>query len=183
MEKWAKLPEVADSTLSNLSSDYLTINRVAGNSNALSISVYLAPEYDAKPITDLKRVADNIVELDLSGLPIGRQEMGLAGSCPNLEVLEIDRTPVTDTDVERLAGLVNLRLLKVYETSIGDKSVPVLGSLPELKSLYLWGTGISLEALGELRNARPDLSVDHGIDPETRAFFTITDTVQEKKGK
>ncbi len=179
MEKWAKLPKVADSTLQNLSSDYLTIKRMASNSNALSVDVYLPPEYDSKPITELKRVANNIVELDLSGLPIGQQEMALVASCINLEWLELDRTPVTDTEVEKLINLKNLALLKVYETSITDKSTLIFKNLPNLKNLYLWETGVSDTALKELRNEKSNLSIDNGIDPETEAFFVATDSIPE----
>ena len=138
LEKWAKLPKVADSTLQNLSSDYLTIKRMASNSDALSVDVYLPPEYDSKPITELKRVANNIVELDLSGLPVGQEEMAFVASCINLEWLELDKTPITDTEVEKLINLKNLALLKVYETSITDKSTSIFKNLPNLKNLYLW---------------------------------------------
>ncbi|HET8736691.1 MAG TPA: c-type cytochrome domain-containing protein, partial [Pricia sp.] len=70
-EKWAKLPKVADSTLQNLASDYLRITRIASNSEALSVVFFPPPEYHPETVTDLKKVAGNIVELDLSGLPIG----------------------------------------------------------------------------------------------------------------
>ena len=181
MEKWVKLPKVADSTLQNLSSDYLTIKRMASNSDALSVDVYLPPEYDSKPITELKRVANNIVELDLSGLPLGQEEMAFVASCINLEWLELDKTPVTDTDVEKLSSLNNLVLLKVYETSITDKSAPIFKNLLNLKSLYLWETEVSETVLKELKNEKPSLLIDNGIDSETEAFFVATDSVPETK--
>ncbi len=179
LEKWAKLPKVADSTLQNLSSDYLTIKRMASNSDALSVDVYLPPEYDSKPITELKRVANNIVELDLSGLPVGQEEMAFVASCINLEWLELDKTPITDTEVEKLINLKNLALLKVYETSITDKSTSIFKNLPNLKNLYLWETGVSDMALKELQNEKSNLLIDNGIDSETEAFFVASDSIPE----
>ena len=179
LEKWAKLSKVADSTLQNLSSDYLTIKRMASNSDALSVDVYLPPEYDSKPITELKRVANNIVELDLSGLPVGQEEMAFVASCINLEWLELDKTPITDTEVEKLINLKNLALLKVYETSITDKSTSIFKNLPNLKNLYLWETGVSDMALKELQNEKSNLLIDNGIDSETEAFFVASDSIPE----
>ncbi|NKI26553.1 hypothetical protein HCG49_08250 [Arenibacter sp. 6A1] len=179
-DKWSKLPKVADSTLQNLSSDYLTIERLTSNSDALSVDIYLPPEYDPKPLMNLMRVAKNIVELDLSGLPIGQEEMTLVSACKNLEWLELDRTPVTDREIENLINLRKLSFLKIYETPITYRSVPVFQDLPQLKSLYLWGTDISDKALDGLRKIKPGLLVNNGINEEAKAFFTATDSIKEK---
>ncbi|PIB39351.1 c-type cytochrome domain-containing protein [Maribacter sp. 4G9] len=175
-KKWQDLPKVADSTLQKLSTDYLTISRMASNSNALSVDAYLPPEYDPKQITDLKRVANNIVELDLSGLPLGNAEMSMITSCTNLEWLELDKTPLTDKSLQPLVNLKNLTLLKVYETKITDQSVSVFTQLPKLSKLYVWQTDISESALKSLQRERPALQINQGIDPITKDFFVTTDS-------
>ncbi|MEZ4969568.1 MAG: c-type cytochrome domain-containing protein [Flavobacteriaceae bacterium] len=179
---WAKLPKVADSTLQNLASDYVTIKRIASNSQALGISVYLPPEYDPKNITDLKRIANNIVELDLSGIPIGEKEMEFVAMCKNLEWLEVDRTPITDAEFVKLTGLINLKVLKAYETGITDESVVVMRDFKNLNSLYVWETQLSDLGLSKLREAIPNLHIDYGINPELKTEFigkdTIVDSIQ-----
>ena len=177
MEKWKDFPKVADSTIRNLSSDYLTINRVANNSDALSVAVFLPPEYNSQYILDLERVALNIVELDLSGLPIGSKEMGMASQCINLQWLEIDCTPITDSEMDTIQSLSKLELLKVYNTEITDKSLPILKKLESLKNLYLWETKISEKGLEELRSLKPNLLIDTGIDGAIREFFAEKDSV------
>lgn len=180
MEKWKNFPKVADSTLQNLASDYLTINRVANNSDALSVAAFLPPEYDSKYILDLNRVAQNIVELDMSGLPIGIEEMGLVAKCVNLEWLELDRTPITDTEIETLKFLSKLELLKIYQTNIGDKSIGVFKELPNLKSLYLWETNANQKMLSDLKSVRTNLRIDEGIADDLKTFFVDKDTVNVK---
>jgi hypothetical protein len=179
MDKWTALPKVADSTIMNLSSNYLSIKRIASLSDALKINVFLSPEHDPKSITDLFRIANNIVELDLSAMPIGSKEMEMISSCANLEWLEIDRTPITDDEVEKLKDLTNLSLLKLYETNISDKSISVFKDLQNLKSLYLWKTGITQSSLDELKKVKPDLLIDNGIKEDVNAFFVATDTIQK----
>jgi hypothetical protein len=179
IEKWSKLPEIADSILQHLSSDYLTITRIANNSNALSISAFMPPVYKANSLLDLKRIADNIVEFDLSGMPIGQKEMALVASCKNLEKLEIDRTPVADSDMIALQELSHLGSLKAYQTDISDISLPVFENLKNLKHLYLWETKLSQSALDKLKSLRPDLQVDDGMDEgEVKSFFVIPDSVE-----
>jgi len=176
-EKWAKIPKVADSTLQNLASDYLTISRVASNTEALNVVIFPPPEYRPKTITDLKRIANNIVALDLSRLPIGRPEIDVIATFANLERLELDKTPVTDADVEKLASLEKLELLKIYDTKITDQSIPVFKKLPNLKSLYLYKTEVSENAVASLKKEKPKLLINDGIDKETQAFFVATDSV------
>lgn len=177
MEKWTNLPMIADSTLQNLSSDYLTINRVSNTTDALNVAAFLPPEYDPRYILDLERVAENIIELDLSGLPIGEREMGLVGKCINLEWLELDRTPVSDTEIDTLKNLKKLRLLKIYNTNIGDKSIEVFKGLENLQRLYIWGTKATQKTIADLESVRGSLLIDDGIDDELKAFFIEKDTI------
>ena len=176
-EKWAQLPKVADSTLLSLTSDYLTINRVANSTNALVVSAFLAPKYNTQFIEELRRVSKNIVQLDLSGLPIGKLELGFAAQCANLEWLEIDRTPITDTEMDTLQNLTKLSLLKIHHTPITDKSLAVLNKIKSLKKLYLWETKISKRGIDELKSSNPTLIINNGIDYEINRFFIEKDSL------
>ncbi|AYN69093.1 hypothetical protein D1013_17760 [Euzebyella marina] len=180
---WSRLPMVADETIDQLSNDYLTITRMAGGSNALGIDAFPPPEYDSKPIQDLEAVAANIVELDLSGLPIGDNEMNMVEKCANLEWLELDRTPVTDQDFQKITGLKQLRLLKIYGTKISDRSISVIQGLENLKRLYIWSTEVSNEALEQLARQRPDIVIEKGIDDKIQNFLEAKDTVPNLEKK
>ena len=168
-KKWEALPKVEDSVIQKLGTNYLSLNRIAANSNAISVDMFMPPTYDSSVLANLQKVANNIVELDLSGIPIGEEEMNLIATCTNLEVLEIDNTPVTDNEIKKLINLKSLRVLKVYGTAIGDESITTFESLPELKSLYLWETNVSQTSLDRLHKSRPDLHIDFGIDMEAES--------------
>ena len=174
-ERWVGLPKVADSTLKNLASDYLTLSRIASNSEALSAVFFRPPEYDPKTITDLQRIAANIVELDVSGLPIGSPEMDAIASFTNLEQLELDRTPVTDSDIKKLSALKKLRLVKVYGTSITDESISIFKGFSDLENLYIWDTGVTEDAVASMEKARPNLNINDGIEEQ---LAQVKDSVQ-----
>ncbi len=175
---WATLPKVADSTLQRLGSEYVTIRRIVGNSEALAISVFLPPKYDSGAILNLRGLAPNIVELDLSGLPIGVREMEVVALCKNLERLEVDRTPITDKEFKKLKGLPKLRNLKAYATGLTDESLATIKELKGLRSLYVWDTEISGNALAQIRKDTPTLFIDNGTEPEVKTSFVETDTIK-----
>jgi len=176
-EKWAKLPKVADSTLQRLNSDYITIKRIAGDADALSINVYKSPVYTAEQVTGLKFIGQNIVQLDVSGLPIGKEEMNFIGSCTNLEWLEVDQTPITDIEMDALNLLSKLKTLKVHSTAISDESIPVLNKMDGLREIYLWNTQISADGLKALKAVKPTLRIEGGISEELRNSFVVSDSI------
>lgn len=178
IDTWKTLPKVLDSTIENLASDYLTIKRISGNSNALSVSVFMQPEYNTVLIRSLGRVAINIVELDLSGLPLGAIEMEVVAKCKNLERLEVDRTPITDAELAKLAELNKLKHLKAYGTKITDESLPVFRKLKALKTLYIWDTNISEPAIIQFKKEMPILHVDYGIEAELETLLKAKDSSQ-----
>ncbi len=179
-EKYAKLPKLADSTLQRLNSDYITIRRIAGGADALSVNAYKPPVYDPQQVTDLKFVGKNIVQLDVSGLPISQIEMDFIGSCTNLEWLELDGTPITDTEMNALTELSKLGTLKIHSTAITDASVPVLNKMKGLREIYLWNTQISSEGIKALKTSNPVLSVEEGITQKLRNSFVASDTIPKQ---
>ena len=178
--KWEELPEIADSTIARLTSDYVTIKRIAGNLNALRINMYTPPVYESDLITNLKSIAVNIVELDISGLPIGKVELSMIAACNNLEWLEVDKTPIKDIETDTLKVLSKLRTLKIYDTAIGDKTLATLKNIESLEQVYLWNTKITDEALVNFRMEKPKVLINTGIDLETQASFAQKDSISKK---
>lgn len=163
-DNWNNLPTAPESTIFSLSSIYCTIKRISDGSNALSVSIFPHQEYDPGLILILKTIKDNIVELDLSDLPLGEQEFEFISSCTNMEWLEIDGTPVGDAAIKNLETLKNLRVLKVHNTDISGVSIETLKSFQKLEKLFVWETGLSESALLELRESNPQLEVNAGIE-------------------
>jgi hypothetical protein len=162
--RWIDLPEIDESLIESLSSDYYTIRRLAENSNALAVLVLPHPGYTDRRLSPLQPVIDNIVELDLSYLPLEEEEMKFISRCSALEWLEIDFTPVDDAKFSQLEVLENLRVLKAQGSKLSGKSNELLMKFKNLKKLYLWDTGIPEELLAGIRDQRPELVVNTGID-------------------
>lgn len=182
-ERWEKLPKLTDEEIAKYSSDYISIFRISGSSNALNVKVYSPPEYNESVVTSLQPLARNIVQLDLSELPLGDSEMDFVAFCNNLEWLEVDKTPVTDTQLEKIKELEQMTTLKAYGTKITDKSISIMEGFPNLKSVYVSQTNISKTALDAYASTHPNVKLDEGINKEIEAFFTAPkDTITEVKG-
>ncbi len=163
LERWSGMKAVADTTLLRLSSDYITLQRVAAGSQALLLKAYRPPVYHADTLLVVRSVAANLVEMDLSGLPISEKEMEFIVQCTQLEKLELDNTAITDEKLAAIRGLSNLRILKIYGTGLTDSSIPVIASFKVLENLYVWDNDMSEEGLSELQRALPKLKIVKGV--------------------
>ncbi len=178
--KYKDFATVADSTLQRLASDYLTITRLYGQSNALAVDAYKPPEYQPDYLLRLQEIADNIVELDFSNLPLGNAEVGLIAKCKNLEWLEVDGTPFKDENLDFLQGLNKIRLLKIFNTEVSDKSITSFKEFENLQQLYVWNTNLSPEGIKEIREANSEVLVIDGIEETFKEFFVSKDSVPSR---
>ena len=172
-KKWAQLPEVEESIIDRLSSDYCTIRRMSQNSNALSVMIFPSPEYSTHRLSPLQPILDNIVELDLSFLPLTEEEMTFISKCKSLEWLEIDFTPVDDDQFNHLGEMNNLRILKAQGSGLTEKSLEKILNLRELEKLFLWDTDIPEDKLEQLKTSMPDLDIEAGIDKSISFISTL----------
>ncbi|MBS0000842.1 MAG: chitobiase/beta-hexosaminidase C-terminal domain-containing protein [Cyclobacteriaceae bacterium] len=161
---WQDLPEIDESVIEELSSDYYTLRRMAENSNGLSVMVLPHQEYTTHRLSHLQPVIENIVELDLSFLPLNEEEINFISRCKSLEGLEIDFTPVDDEKFNRLEDLGNLRILKAQGSRLTGKSLEKILNFKNLEKLFLWDTGIAEEDLKQIQNGNPLLEINTGID-------------------
>jgi len=169
--RWEDLESIDTGIIEQLNSNYLTILKITGAENALSINAFLPTDYTPELILNLKPIQNNIVELDVSKLPLGVSEIDFISTLKNLERLEIDSTPVTDKEIEKLELLTNLTSLKIYNTNITDRSIAVFKKWKRLKVIHLWNTKISEEGIKSLQSTLPNLKVNGGIADETLRFF------------
>lgn len=175
---WNKLPKIDTDIINNLTSDYLTIKRLASGTDALSINMYTPPQYSSELITKLAPVAKNIIQLDFSGLPLKEKELAFIGSCSNLEKLEIDKTPINDSTVTHLKTLKKLKVLKIFNTAITDSSIEVFEQLQSLEKLFINGTQITNKGVTKLQKTNPSLKITQHINEEIVSFF-VKDSLRQ----
>jgi hypothetical protein len=180
--KWNELPDVSEEKLMDLSSNYVRINRLFHQSNALQVIIFPHKAYSSTIIKDLKSIAENIVELNLSGLSIGDEELDFVGALLNLEKLNISNTVANDQNIRPMAKLKKLRELRIYNTNVTDEAFNVLRDLPALSHLFVYNTGMTEEGLNLFRNIKEDIYVIKTSE-EAAEFKSVLPTPQIEPNK
>lgn len=157
--QWAELPQISNEKIANLSTDYCTIIRKYGASSALQVIIFPHKNYSGKELASLKSVSENIVELNLSNLPISGKDIKTISSFENLETLILSGSSITNEYLEGLSKIDKLRNLNIYGTEIDDTAIPLLSSMQQIEKLYVYETGISDAGIDILVAERPELKV------------------------
>ncbi len=171
--EWDLLPEVEESLIQKLSSDYCTIRRLAENSNALSVLIFPHPNHELPRLSKLKPIKKNIIELDLSHLPLSDEEVNFISGCESLEWLEIDYSTINEIQFNKLGNLKKLKTLKAQGCSLTDNSLQTLMALKELEKLFIWGTDISEKAIEQLISSNPGININSGINKNIQFTSTL----------
>ena len=102
----------------------------------------------------------HVVAVNLENKPVEDGVLTLLHSFPNLQVLSLARTRITDDGLRNLATLATLEHLDLSgNPGVTDAGLAHLAALPRLQVLVLTGVGVTEGGVQKLRAARPGLQV------------------------
>jgi len=91
---------------------------------------------------DLKKVAPNIVWLNLSDNGFTEKDLDFLKLLRNLEKLRLEKNPITDGIGDDLLSLRHLEAVNLNETRISSACLRKLAKNPGLKRIYTWKTAV-----------------------------------------
>ncbi|WP_020528107.1 c-type cytochrome domain-containing protein [Flexithrix dorotheae] len=114
----------------------------------------------------LLKAKDQVTWLNLSDCNITDEHLEIIGQLPNLTKLRLDKNEITDAGIKHLEKLEHLEYINLYGSKVGDESLNSLKKLPNLKKVYLWQTNVNKEAVSNVKEERPDMEINIGVEME-----------------
>lgn len=123
----------------------------------LRVSALNKPEFAAADTVLLAPLRAHIVALDLSGSRVNDSLYPYLKRLPNLTVLNLARTAVTEHGIENLAGLEHLKHLNLNQTGVTARLVPKLEAFVALEKIYVFGTALPADGPKSLKHGAATL--------------------------
>ena len=120
-------------------------------------------DVDDAALAVLAPLRGRIAHLNLAKTRVTDAGLRALGDLPKLTALNLRKTQVGDAGVAHLVALPELRSLNLFGTAVTDGCVPTLGAVPRLETVYLWSSAVTAAGAQALRDARPDLRVQHAL--------------------
>ncbi|MBC8766360.1 hypothetical protein H4O18_00010 [Arenibacter sp. BSSL-BM3] len=109
-----------------------------------SITSKNGSELDMK-LESLLPIKDNIMWLSLKNNKVQDKHLKTISKFVNLQKLEIEKNPITDTGIGEILANQSLTGLNLYQTKITAMSLENFAKMKRLKRVYAWGTAITQE--------------------------------------
>ncbi len=162
-EKTYTFNAASEATIKELNSPYCTVFPIANNSPALRADFFVNKKFELKNLENLKKVSDQLVELNLAKMPIKDQDLKLLTNFPNLEKLILNQTDITGQKLDELAKCKSLISIALIGTKIKKEDLQKLLTLPKLNELFIWETGIDPTVITSLSKQYPKIKFDQGF--------------------
>jgi hypothetical protein len=154
------LESLDEKEVQSLNNDYRSVKPLNFGSPALIVKYTLPSKFTSQSLEELKPIADNIIELNLSDATLVNSDLVKISKFKSLEKLIINGTNVDI--IQTLSGLTNLKTLSIMNTKIDHKSVQYLAKLKSLKYLFVQGSGLTSKDITTLKNLNKNLDIVTG---------------------
>jgi len=165
---------VSASTIEKLNSPFRRILPLAANSPALSVKFYLKEKFNISMLNECNAIAENIVELSLSGMPVNDDVFKIIATFKNLEKLNLNATEITGKGISLLSACSKLNLLSVTTTKVSSNELKALASMPSIKNVFIWNTGIAESELPLLKKTSTSINWNFGYVPDKSELLKLS---------
>jgi len=162
------------STISALNSPFRRILPLAYNSPALSVKFFLKEKFDISLLKECNSISKQIVEVNLSTMPVDDEAFKILATFENLEILNLNGTSISGKGLSQLTANKNLREISLANTSVDLASVKTLSSLKQLKKVYLWSSKVAENDIVSLNKEFSGISWDAGYVPDKNELLRLT---------
>jgi hypothetical protein len=149
-------------TIAELNNDYRKVVSTYPNSPGLRVTFFGKNQFDANTIDDLKKVKEQVVELNFQNMPLKDGDLERISDYPNLEVLNLNFTGIEGNTLAELQNLQNLKHLSLSGNPLSEAAFESLKEFDQLKDLFVW-TNNNAEVVSSLKDALPNTRVEGGF--------------------
>lgn len=120
----------------------LHVELISKNTNYLKVSALNQPDFSDNDFAILLSIAPQIAILDLGGTQISDAIWKRLKTLPNLTLLKVDHTALTGDTIQEIQDLKQLRSINLSYTSFPVDNLEKLENLSALRKVYLFHPGI-----------------------------------------
>ena len=153
-----------EETVKELNTDYRTVSFLARQSPALEVNIYNKNGYAARQLEELRPVRMQIVDLNLSKMPVKDKDLSIVASFENLRKLNLNFTDISAQGLHDLAALPHLKTLTLSGTKLDFRALQIqLGKFKTLETVSVWDAGLAGGQIAQLKKAHPNLDIIGGF--------------------
>ncbi|WP_024771496.1 FN3 associated domain-containing protein [Aquimarina macrocephali] len=137
------------------------VNRIVADQPYLRVK-YVKDSITEDAVTELKEIADQLVELDLNNTLLTDDMTKGLRHLKKIKKLRLDNTKISDATIKYLEDLEDLEVLNIYNTLVGNKGIASLIEKINLTDIYVWNTKVDESFTKELMRSNQTI-IHNGV--------------------
>lgn len=162
------------SLVEKLNTPYRVVKPLADGFPALAVNFYARDFYSTESLAGLVPIADQVVSLNLSGMPVSAEDLKLLANFKNLRDLNLNYTPLEDGQLRSVTTLPMLKSLNLSGTRLSAAGIKDVLGLSTLRKLFVWNTQIDENNLNQLSKTFPSVYIEGGAKDDGTIQLPLT---------
>ncbi|GAB4413334.1 MAG: chitobiase/beta-hexosaminidase C-terminal domain-containing protein [Bacteroidia bacterium] len=158
----------------DLNTPFRRVGQLSAASPALAASFFVRQAYRPEDLSALVPVAEQVVSLNLTNMPVDDAALGAIARFVHLEKLLLNGSDLSGATLDTLRTCVHLHTLGLSSTQVGPEVVAQLTQLPALREVFAWNTRIRPEDLPALGRELPDVRFELGYIPADTELLRLS---------
>jgi len=172
-EKIYSFSAASTAVTERLNNPFRRVLKVSSKSPALVVKFSIREKFDINLLKECNEIAEQITELNLSGMPVDDQVFTILAGFENLEKLNLNATSITGKGINALTGLKKLEQLSLVNTAVGLQEILPLVKMASLKHVFIWNTKIGEKDLLLLKSKSPTIKWEMGYQANKNEILQL----------
>lgn len=160
--------------IKKLITPYRIIHPLDAGSPALDVSFYGRDFFTDQSLSEILPIAEQVVSLNLSGMPVKKADLQTLKEFKNLRILNLNNTKLPNDDIQLLSDMANLKNVSLVGTQVNKSGLEKLAKMPNLRKVYVWNTAVKLDELEAFKKSFPKLKIDAGVKFDESQKLALT---------
>jgi hypothetical protein len=182
-EKTYPFSAASTATIEKLNNPFRRVLKISAKSPALAVKFSIREKFDIKQLKECNEIAEQITELNLSGMPVDDQVFSILADFVNLEKLNLNATSITGIGINALTGLKKLEQLSVVNTAVGLQAILPLIKMASLKHVFIWNTSVGEKDLAVLKSKSTKIGWEMGYQANKNEILQLPPPYLEDNDK
>jgi len=154
--------------LKQYNSSYLTVNYLFNGSNDIEVNFFQGSFYKTEQLKNLEKIKDNIVSLNMQGMPITKEDLAIIVQFTRLKKLNLNYTNLQITDLQVLKNISGLTNLSICGIEVNQSSLKTLLEKAPFTEVHVWTNHSSEKEFQQLSasNKKVKIIIGDNLDAE-----------------
>ncbi len=152
--------------LTEFNSNYCSVNARYPGSDRVEVSFFQGSFYNRENLRRLEKIRENIIELNMQGMPLEKEDLNVIVQFTNLEKLNLNYTGLEISSLYDLKTLPKLKSLSICGIDCDEAGLKKLLDDSNFSALNIWSENVNLKDLEFLVGKYPQVEITIGDNLE-----------------